>query len=903
MEDIQTIRGKFKKYLYDNDIKSADTFYSDADYPRKSYIGIDYWDIFKDSDSIKKAFELLEKHFIEKGRKLSGLASYQRGLRLFKDFLDTTYGGVAKIMNNEQIKYYWVCQGTTYKEEKENGIIKAPLDNFHHHFRLKELKPGDKIIHYSKTAIRAISTVQNEPKEILLNTQDWLEVEVEYQELSSPIPHESFVDILRNNSNLLPTDYSPFNKTFGLNQGYLFKFNRELFDLIINKKSVNYWTYSPGKNAANWEDFYNQNIMAIGWDQLGNLKEYETKQDIVEKFRAINATTHSFKNDASACWDFANDMNVGDIIYAKKGNYEIIGRGIVTSDYSFDDTRNEYCNVRNVEWTHKGTWNRKDLVEGDFAAKTLTKITPWPKLYNELERLILKENNMSNTNNTNNKTAIQPLNQILYGPPGTGKTYNTALKAVEILEPQTDVKSISRQELMDKYEEYRKNNQIKFVTFHQSYAYEEFVEGIRPDLSNDDCGLRYILHKGIFKEIAELAKSEYAKANVKSDIDFSKTNFFKMSLGYIFSKEDADIYDYCIKKGVVALGYGQDADFTNAHNVKDLENIINSNEKFKEESSFVITALNRFKFKMQKGDIVLVPNGNKNVRAIGIIESNYFFDSDTEIRYSQFRKVKWIYEGADIPVDKILNNKNLSQQTIYEFDNFDINKEFLGQFFSGNESPEKKNYVLIIDEINRGEISKVFGELITLIEKSKRTNDEKVEVKLPYSGQLFSLPPNLFIVGTMNTADRSIALLDIALRRRFDFIPMYPDSSVIGTDGCAIEVDGINLAELLDQMNERIGALMDDDHKIGHSYLMGIKGYDDLNYAFKNRILPLLQEYFYNNYEKIAKVLNQDEDYEGEDNWNNTEDTIIHKKMVLDNIPKYFINENFTKEALIKVYQ
>ena len=163
MEDIQKIRDKFKKYLYDNDIKSADTFYSDADYPRKSYIGIDYWDIFKDSDSIQKAFELLEKHFIEKGRKLSGLASYQRGLRLFKDFLDTTYGGVANIMSNN-INYFWLNANPTIWSflDKEIGFIETfSLVNDKGNKRQNPAaftgaKTGDKIFGYESQKIVAL---------------------------------------------------------------------------------------------------------------------------------------------------------------------------------------------------------------------------------------------------------------------------------------------------------------------------------------------------------------------------------------------------------------------------------------------------------------------------------------------------------------------------------------------------------------------------------------------------------------------------------------------------------------------------------------------------------------------------------------------------------------------------
>ncbi|MEZ7892213.1 MAG: AAA family ATPase [Candidatus Wallbacteria bacterium] len=164
---------------------------------------------------------------------------------------------------------------------------------------------------------------------------------------------------------------------------------------------------------------------------------------------------------------------------------------------------------------------------------------------------------------------------------------------------------------------------------------------------------------------------------------------------------------------------------------------------------------------------------------------------------------------------------------------------------------KNKNYVIIIDEINRGNISKIFGELITLIEEDKRAgNINEITVSLPYSCEKFNIPKNLYIIGTMNTADRSIALLDTAIRRRFSFKEFMPDDSTI-----ADEIEGIKLREIFNTINKRIEYLYDRDHKIGHSYFMNIKNTEELLNVIKDKIIPLLQEYFYDDWDKIEKIL------------------------------------------------
>ena len=436
-----------------------------------------------------------------------------------------------------------------------------------------------------------------------------------------------------------------------------------------------------------------------------------------------------------------------------------------------------------------------------------------------------------------------PLNQILYGPPGTGKTYSAVRKALEIIEGNaSDDRS--------KFKSYVENGQIKFVTFHQSYGYEEFIEGIKPVLNDNetdnDKEIKYDIEDGIFKKLCKIAKSIEGKAN--KTLEFNEdVNFWKMSLGNSQIPEEDFVFEYCIKNNVVLLGFGDYQDFS------DCENIEKILEKMKKETvDFPATAINRLKNEIKNGDIILISLGNEKLRAVARVTGEYkYLDRDDLDSFVQARGVEWIFV-PDEPIyyEKILY-KQFSQMSIYNIKN-NLKIDEFKQIFTKDSQKIEKNYVLIIDEINRGNISKIFGELITLIEPSKRLGaDDEIMVELPYSKEKFGVPSNLYIIGTMNTADRSIALMDTALRRRFEFVEMMSEYDKLNE----ISIEGINIGEILKTINERIEYLYDRDHTIGHAYLMGVTDMGALANVFKNKILPLLQEYFYDDWEKIRLVL------------------------------------------------
>lgn len=453
-----------------------------------------------------------------------------------------------------------------------------------------------------------------------------------------------------------------------------------------------------------------------------------------------------------------------------------------------------------------------------------------------------------------------PLNQILYGAPGTGKTYNTVIKALEIITGKTYDLSSDMNERKKQYAEYlaefnelKAQGQIEFVTFHPSTSYEEFVEGIKPVMqdSEEQSDLQYKIEDGIFKRIAKRAGAETISLHGER-VDFTKTRIFKMSLG---QGTDNDIFKYCMENNVIANGYGNGIDFTGVKTKQDIIKKVGSDNKY----NFSVEAMNRFILWMKPGDIVLIADGKSSVAAIAQVEGNYEYKTDTEIDYTNFRKVKWLYKG-DIPI-KAIYNKNFSMQSIYAFYNenkkgtseynTNINTEYLNKLISGQEvSNKNKNYVLIIDEINRGNISKIFGELITLLEPTKRIGAaEEIRVTLPYSKKPFGVPSNLYIIGTMNTSDRSIASLDIALRRRFSFVAMRPENDLVK------DVANIKLNSIFKKMNKKIEILLDEDHMIGHSFLMKCQSIEDVRKAWFNEIMPLINEYFYGDWEKIKMVL------------------------------------------------
>lgn len=396
-----------------------------------------------------------------------------------------------------------------------------------------------------------------------------------------------------------------------------------------------------------------------------------------------------------------------------------------------------------------------------------------------------------------------PLNQILYGPPGTGKTYHTIDKALEILGENLK----NRDEKKEKFDEYVKNGQIVFTTFHQSYGYEEFVEGIKPRMDKENSKeIEYEIKDGIFKELCEKALDNYENSILNAD-ELNK----KIEL-----KEKVENF---------------------------LNWLLETNEPIS---------------KTKRGNFFVVDINDKTVMIYS--EGVERFDGNFNLSISIFMELlkhKDEFNNAAEMFKKVFDRDYADRTHTYYFNLVKKFKAYEKQSTAKNENKKNndnslKPYIIIIDEINRGNVSKIFGELITLIEPSKRIGEsEGLKVRLPYSGEEFGVPKNVYIIGTMNTADRSITSLDTALRRRFEFVEMMPDVSELSTD-----CEGVNLQELLKAINTRIEYLLDREKTIGHAFFIGVENLNDLKNVFQNKIIPLLQEYFYNDYALINMVLN-----------------------------------------------
>ena len=349
-------------------------------------------------------------------------------------------------------------------------------------------------------------------------------------------------------------------------------------------------------------------------------------------------------------------------------------------------------------------------------------------------------------------------NVILQGAPGTGKTYRIPELVVRLCEPEFDANNATRKELMSVYDRLKEEKRVMFTTFHQSMDYEDWLEGLRPVLENDQ--VTYKIEPGIFKRLCTEAERPLS---AKKDVNISdEAIVWKVSLS---GTGDNPVRRDCMKNGYIRIGWD------------------GYGENITEETDWSIhngegkTILNAFINTMKVGDIVMSCYSSRTIDAIGIVTGEYEWHDNFE-HYKRVRRVKWLVKDINEDIVKLNDDKTMTLGTVYRLNAITLDKvkSLLDKYEASKTLIDNnKPYVIVIDEFNRGNVSKIFGELITLLEPDKRKGMRNAEsVLLPYSKKEFYIPSNVFLVATMNTADRSLDTIDYAIRRRFAFITVKP---------------------------------------------------------------------------------------------------------------------------------
>ena len=532
-----------------------------------------------------------------------------------------------------------------------------------------------------------------------------------------------------------------------------------------NEDTKHYWLYSPGEQAVKWEEFYNEGIMAIGWDELGDLENYTDRKSILEALINNYGGGEDQPNNVSAIDDFCNGenkINIGDIVIAKKGTKTLLGYGKVISDYYFDEERAAYKHCREVKWLKKGVLD----VEDNLPPKTLTDI--------KLEKAQYLLNIMNgNTQAQEDNLVIKLLKYkpqiILQGPPGTGKTREAKRIAKALLGLGED-------------ESLESNEQFKLIQFHPSYSYEDFVRGIVAKPNEEGNGIVYTAENKILGTFAKEAFNNWHKAQ-QSTQTLKEEEVFEAFIEHI-KEELAQSEDY--KYPLTEAVYLFDAD-----------------DK-------------RFKY---KGD-------NWEVHSNGL-----------NMNYAEIKRIIESGVRDRQGVTKLTTiGGQARQHASYFLRIVEKYYEFRENYKPTVDKIPLKNYVLVVDEINRANLSAVLGELIYALEY----RGEAVQSMYAIEGENnLILPPNLYIIGTMNTADRSVGHIDYAIRRRFAFVNILPKDL---TNELGDQFEEALFAKVTNLFNTNLSSeFKKEEVQLGHSYFITKNTPIDIRWEYE--IKPILLEY------------------------------------------------------------
>ena len=565
------------------------------------------------------------------------------------------------------------------------------------------------------------------------------------------------------------------------------------------------WLYAPGENASKWDVCLSQNIMCIGWDEMGNLLEYASKKEMAARLQEIyDKPEASFKNDSLALWEFAHEMQAGDIVIVKKGQNQIIGRGIVEGDYAFDESFSDFKNVRKMQWTNAGEWENI----GKNVQKTLTDITKYPDYVESLEKLF--------------EDKSQKQYWWLVASPKIWSFSKAPVGKIQDYTLYND--SGNQRRIFQNFIDAREGDIVigyEATPVKQVVAIAEIVkaaDGQKIYFKKTESLLNPIDYS-VIKDIPELSGMEFLKNKNGS--------FFKLT------KDEYNVLADLIRDENPITVNKRNPPYSGNNFLDDV--FIKSEEYTKLRSLL-----------LAKKNIILqgAPGVGKTYSAKRLAYSIIGEEDRTKVEFIQFHQ-NYSYE------DFVMGYKPK------EDGGFELRRGVFYNFCRKAQSDPDKKYFFIIDEINRGNLSKIFGELFMLIEKDKRG----IELQLLYSDENFSVPANVYIIGMMNTADRSLAMLDYALRRRFSFFTMKPGFNAPGFQAYQDSLKSADFNKLIacvKQLNSKIAEdiSLGEGFCIGHSYFCSLTpetaNTQTLSSIVEYELIPLLKEYWF---DEPAKVI------------------------------------------------
>lgn len=582
-----------------------------------------------------------------------------------------------------------------------------------------------------------------------------------------------------------------------------------------DSNDIAYWIYAPGEQAVFWDEYYQDGVMGLGWNKIGDLREYRKQQDLIAPLKQNYGDDTSQKNSADMLYGFAYEMKPGDIVFAKKGRSMIVGRGVVTSDYFYDANRENHPHLRKVEWTDRGEWKTDTML----AMKTLTNITSYTEHIKYLNRLIDAHNKV--------EKSLESTGNNYWWLTGSPKYWSPSndWELGEDIDYTLYNEKGNKRRVFKHFMEARPND---IVIAYESTPVLQIV-AIGRVVSETDGEVLYI------RKVEDLLSPVPYSEILTNPILQKSEPVMNRCQGSLFHLSQEEYEE------VMRLIRQENPEPIIEDDEQTEEYAVYTDKDFLEEVYMDEHQLQTIKsLLMRKKNLILqgAPGVGKTFAAQRLAFAMMGVKDESRVKVIQFHQ-NYSYE------DFVMGYKPNVEG------GFSLNNGIFYDFCQQAKAHRDMPYFLIIDEINRGNLSKIFGELLQLIEADYRDQP----LQLAYNKQRFSVPSNLYIIGMMNTADRSLAMIDYALRRRFSFFEMKPGFETKAFNDYISKWETPKLRKLIDAIIELNKVIADDDSLgsgfcIGHSYLCNLDNDSELENIVEYDIIPMLREYWFDNDER-----------------------------------------------------